>query len=177
MNKITKLVHFPKIRLSKLVARSGGISHVAAMENARKNIELMHEQGDEVIMRSIAEINAIVNAPRMGDEFSEEDLSFILIRADQIVTLAETFGHVLLDTIAKSLCDMVDGLLRSGKRDVAPVLVHVQAMNMITPGSATLSEAEFDTIHGELSKVRKYYNITSIGDANPNSFEQNVCSG
>ena len=89
MNKITKLVHFPKIRLSKLVARSGGISHVAAMENARKNIELMHEQGDEVIMRSIAEINAIVNAPRMGDEFSEEDLSFILIRAVNALRLKE----------------------------------------------------------------------------------------
>ena len=176
MNKITKLVHFPKIRLSKLVARSGGISYVAAMENARKNIELMHEQGDKVIMRSIAEINDIVNAPRIGDKFSEADLSFILIRADQIVTLAETLGHKLLDTIAKSLCDMVDGFLRSGQHDVAPVLVHVQAMDMVAPGSATLSEAEFDTILGELLKVRKHFNISSISDANPVSFEQNMCA-
>lgn len=177
MNKKTKLIYFPKTRLSKLVARSGGISHVTAIENAHKNIEMMHEQGDEVIMRSIAEINAIVNAPQLRDEFSEADMSAILTRADQIVTLAETFGHELLDVIAKSLCDMVDGLLKSGKRDVAPVLVHVQAMDMIAPGSATLSDAEFETILGELSKVRKHFNITSISDANPGSLEQTVCAG
>lgn len=172
MNKEAKKTYFPKTRLSKLVARSGGISCAAAIENAHKNIEVLHEQGDEVILRSIAEINAIVNAPQPGEEFSEADMSAILIRADQIVTLAETFGHELLDTIAKSLCDMVDGLLRSGKRDVAPVLVHVQAMDKMAPGKKTLSDAEFETIIGELSKVRKHFNITPLSDANPDAFEQ-----
>ena len=177
MNKKAKKTYFPKTRLSKLVARSGGISHVAAVENAHKNIEMMHEQGDEVIIRLIAEIDAIANAPLPGDELSEADMSAILIRADQIVTLAETFGHELLDTIAKSLCDMVDGLLRSGKGDLAPVLVHVQAMDKMAPGKETLSDAEFETILGELSKVRKHFNITSLGDANPDAFGQDVHAG
>jgi hypothetical protein len=172
VNKKSKKIHFPKTRLSKLVARPGGISYVAAIENAHKNIETMHEQSDEVIIRLIAEIDAIANAPQPEDEFTEADMSAILIRADQIVTLAETFGHELLDTIARSLCDMVDGLLGSGKRDVAPVLVHVQAMDKMAPGKETLCDAEFETILGELSKVRKHFNITSLSDANPDSFEQ-----
>ena len=166
-----KKTYFPKTRLSKLVARSGGISHLAAIESARKNIEQMRDQGDEAIIRSIAEINAIVNAPQLEDKLSEADMSAVLICADQIVTLAETFGHQLLDTIAKSLCDMVDGLLKAGKRDLAPVEVHVQAMAMMTPGSATLSDAQFATILGELAKVRKHFNITSLSDVNLDSFE------
>ena len=177
MNEEAMKTYFPKTRLSKLVARSGGISHLAAMENARKNIETMRDQGGEVILRSIAEIDAIVNAPQPGDELSEADMSAILIRADQIVTLAETFGHELLGVIAKSLCDMVDGLLRVGKHDLAPILVHVQAMDMMAPGSAPLSATEFETIIGELSKVRKHFNITSLGDANPDAFGHEACAG
>jgi hypothetical protein len=177
VSKKAKKTHFPKTRLSKLVARSGGISHLAAIENARKNIEQMRDQGDEAIIRSIAEINAIVNAPQPEDKLSEADMSAVLICADQIVTLAETFGHELLDVIARSLCDMVDGLLGSGKRDLAPILVHVQAMDMMAPGSTTLSDAEFETIIGELSKVRKHFNITSLGDANPDSLEPEMCTG
>ena len=177
MTKIPKKIHFPKTRLSKLAARPGGISHFAAMENAHKNVETMREQGDDVLTRAIAEINAIVNAPHVGSEFSEADMSTILLRADQIVSLAETFGHELLDTIAKSLCDMVDGLIKSGTRDIAPVLVHVQAMNLIAPGSTTLSDAAFETMLGELSKVRKHFNITSLGDAHSGTFEQPASAG
>jgi hypothetical protein len=177
VSKKAKKTYFPKTRLSKLVARSGGISHVAAIENAHKNIEVMRDQGDKVIIRTIAEINAIVNASRPGGELSETEMSAILICADQVVTLAQTFGHELLDVVARSLCDMVDGLLRSGKRDLAPILVHVQAMEMVAPGSTTLSDTEFETITGELSKVRKHFNITSLGDANPDSFEQEMCAG
>ena len=177
MSKNAKKTYFPKTRLSKLVARSGGISHLAAIENARKNIEGMRDQGDEAIIRSIAEINAIVNAPQPEDELCEADMSAVLICADQIVTLAQTFGHELLDVIARSLCDMVDGLLGSGKRDLAPILVHVQAMDMMAPGSTALSDTEFETIIGELSKVRKHFNITSLGDANPDSLEQEMCAG
>jgi hypothetical protein len=177
VNKKAKKIHFPKTRLSKLVARSGGISCAAAIENAQKNIEVLHEQGEEVLLRSIAEIDAIANAPRPGDELSEADMSAILVRADQIVTLAGAFGHELLDVIAKSLCDMVDGLLRSGKRDLAPVLVHVQAMDKMAPGREALSDAEFETILGELSKVRKHFNITSIGDAHSEPFEQETYAG
>ena len=52
MNKNYKMIHFPKTRLSRLVARSGGVSRVAALENAHKNIEAMHEQGDDAIVCS-----------------------------------------------------------------------------------------------------------------------------
>ena len=171
MNKKVKKFHFPKTNLSKLVARPGGISHAAAIENAHQNIEMMREQGDEAIIRLIEEIDTIITASQPGDTLAEADMSAILTRADQIVTLAESFCHELLNTIAKSLCDMVDGLLRTGKRDLAPVLVHVQAMDTMAPGKETLSDTQLETILGELTKVRKHFNITSISDANPESFE------
>ncbi|MGB8364778.1 MAG: hypothetical protein ACLQUZ_06925 [Rhizomicrobium sp.] len=177
MNKNYKMIHFPKTRLSRLVARSGGVSRVAALENAHKNIEAMHEQGDDAIVRSIAEIGDIVNAPRPGDRFSDADLSAILTCADQIVTLAETFGHKSLNTIAKSLCDIVDGFLRSEIRDLAPVLVHFQALVMVAPGSAAISHAGFQTILGELSKVRKHFSIVSVVDVGADLFGQEAGAG
>ena len=147
------------------------------MENAHKNIEMMRGQGDDVILRAIAEIDAIANAPRPRKELSEAEMSAILLRADQIVTLAEAFGHSSLDVIAKSLCDMVDGLLKSEKRDLAPVLVHIQAMDKMAPGREALCDAEFGTILCELAKLRKHFNITSLGDAHCDAFEQEALAG
>jgi hypothetical protein len=166
--------HFPKTNLSRLVARSGGISRVAALDGALKNVESMRDQGDEVILRSMAEINVIIDASQPDGELSDANMADLLCRADQIVTLAESFGHELLDVTAKSLCDMVDGLLRAGRHNLAPIRVHVDALNMMMPGSATLSDAEFSTILAELSKVRDYFNITSIDNEHSGAIRLDV---
>ena len=170
MTSGVRRVHFPKTRLSKLIARSGGISYVAAMENARKNVETMRDQADEAIRKSVAEIDAIAGSPRGTQDLTDVEMAAVLIRADQIVTLAGTFGHELLDKVARSLCDLIDGLMSAGKRDLAPVAVHIQAMDMMTPGKATLTNEELETVVAELAKVRKHFNIKAIDYDEPEEF-------
>jgi len=174
VNKKYTGTYFPKTRLSKLIARPSSISLYAALENAHKAIESMRDEGDKAVMRSIAEIGDIVNTPTSGGEFSEGDLTGVLTRADQIVTLAETFSCVSLATIAKHLCDLIEGFLRTGTYDRAPVLVHVQALIMMAPGGASISDQQFQTMLGELSKVRKHFNIESAVDSDLESLAQAV---
>lgn len=164
MSKSHKMIHFPKTRLAKLVARGGGMSQSAALENAQKNIETMHAQGDEFILRLVAEIADIVGAPRPAGNVPEADLTAVLLRADQIVTLAETFDHEFLATIAKSLCDMVEGFLGKGLHDRAPILVHIQALVLMAPGTAKLSDVEFQIVLDQLTKVRRHFNILAAAE-------------
>jgi hypothetical protein len=166
--------HFPKTRLSQLIARSGGISQFSAMENANKNIATMLEQGNEIIARSIAEIGEMVNMPRPEGVFSEADLTAVLIKADQIVTLAETFSHEALATIAKSLCDLADGFLQSEIRDIAPVKVHIQSLIMVTPGGAALPDAGLRIVLDQLAKVRKHFDIVSTIDGDSGALGQSA---
>jgi len=159
---MTAKLHFPNMRLTTLVARSGGISYSTAMENARQRIETLRAEGDKILETVVGEINAILDAKAAAHDLTEAEMSALLLRADQIVTLSETFGYETLGTVSRSLCDMVDGLMRSGHHDVAPVRVHVQAMDMVMPWSAPLSEAEFDLVLGELAKVRRKFDIKPI---------------
>lgn len=165
MNKKSAKVHFPKTRLSMIVARSGGISQSAALESAQKNVEEMRDEGDAVILRAIAEIGDLAIRPHSPGTFNDAELTDVLNLADQIVTVAETFGYTSLNTIGKSLCDLVDGFLAAGIRDRAPVIVHVQALTMMAPGGALISDKQFEIIFSELAKVRKHFNIASTVDA------------
>lgn len=165
MNKKPAKVHFPRTRLSMLVARSGGISQSAALDSAQKNVDEMRDEGDTIIRRAIAEIGDLAIRPQSPGTFTDAELTDVLNLADQIVTVAETFAYASLNTIAKSLCDLADGFLAAGIRDRAPVIVHVQALTMMAPGGAPISDKQFEIILNELSKVRKHFGIASTVDA------------
>ncbi len=66
-------------------------------------------------------------------------MTAILKHADQVVTLSGMFGYSALDTAARSLCDVADGMLRAGVWDRAPIAVHVQTMHLLVPGGMSLS--------------------------------------
>ena len=87
---------FPQTRLSELAARPGGISRSDAIEGALKSIETMRGEGNATILKSMEEIEVVAYAAK-GGQLSEDDMCKILRHADQIVTLAGTFGYVTLD--------------------------------------------------------------------------------
>src|SRR5579884_3993808 len=99
------LTHFPKIRLSELVGRFGGVSRGDAIAQAKQELEAMRGESDRVIEASIKSLEKIVYAPAKPDRYSDEQLKQILIIGDQIVTLAGTFGYGALDQTTRSLCD------------------------------------------------------------------------
>jgi hypothetical protein len=163
MSAGSKKTFFPKTRLSQLAARPGGVTRDQAIANAAEAMEEMREECTGAIETAIAALEAILYAAR--GRLSEEQMKDILRHADRVVTLAGTFGYGLLDTAVRSLCDVTDGMLPAQACDVAPIAVHVQAMRLMAPGSAKLSEAEAGHVLGELSKVRAHLGIVSSADA------------
>jgi hypothetical protein len=161
MNPQPVKTSFPRTRLSQLAARSGGIAREQAVEAAMESVESLRGEGDEAIKSSIAAIEAIMNHARNG-QLATDRIQEILPYADQIVTLAATFGYDSLAKVMRSLCDVADGLIRAGLRDAAPIAVHVQSMLLLMPGSTALSAEQVEVVLGELAKVLTHYNFGSI---------------
>jgi hypothetical protein len=104
--------YFPKTRLSEIAAEIGGIARDEAIAGAKESVELMREEGDAEINRSMVAIEAIM-AGTNRRTLQAADMRKILQFADQIVTLAGTFGYTALDRVMRSLCDVTDGLLQA----------------------------------------------------------------
>jgi hypothetical protein len=122
----------------------------------------MRGDSDKVILCSIAAIEGIIDAPASRSSLSDADLGAILRHADQVVTLAGTFVYECLDVATRSLCDLADGMLRTGIHDPAPIRVHVQAIRLMAPGAAVLSPEEARKVLDELAKVLKHFNFESL---------------
>jgi hypothetical protein len=159
------MIHFPTTRFAELAARGGGITRTAAIDGALKGIESSRADSDGIIAESIAAIETIVYAPHVGDSLSGEKMRDILRHADQIVTLAGMFNYGQLDTAARSLCDLTDGMLNAGLFEVAPVSVHVRALRLVAPGAAVLEPDEAGRIFAGLQKVLAHFQISSLSSA------------
>ena len=161
MTHATKMIHFPKTHLAELAERHGGTTRSHALEEATKGIQCMFDIGLEMINHAMAAIEAAIYSAEQGrlDRAAMVDL---LRQADQIVTMAATFEYAPLEEASKSLCDVVDGLLARGLTDAAPVLVHVQAMRLMIPGSAKFADSEVALILAELARVRNHYHFARL---------------
>jgi len=153
---------FPKTRLSELASRPGGLSRDDAIAGAMKGIEASRVEGDATVAKSINDIDALLRTAK-GGKLPLESMNSVLKQADQIVTISGTFGYWSLDKVARSLCDLTDGLINSEQYDLAPVAVHVQSLRLLSPTSGiTLGDAEVDKIHSELAKVLAHYEFVSL---------------
>jgi hypothetical protein len=157
---VTKVL-FPKLRLQEMLNRPGGISREEALSAAMENVRSISSEGDQQIEDAIVKIEAIANSCAKS-KFSPDDLKAVLELADQIVTLAGTFGYTSLDRATKNLCDMADGLLHAGRGEAAPILVNVRAVRLFAPSASTLSEEEAQKVLAELEKIKKFYNFAGL---------------
>jgi hypothetical protein len=160
-----KMIHFPKTRLSELVKRVGGISRDDAVEGATQQMESLRGESDDVIEAAIAALEAIGQAARRHGKCSRAQMLEILQHGDQMVTLAGTFGYGPLGIATRSLCDIADGMLRAGSDDIAPILVHVQAVRMMSPRSPALMPENANKVLAELTRVLTHFNFSPISDA------------
>ncbi|MEI9888242.1 MAG: hypothetical protein WDN08_17445 [Rhizomicrobium sp.] len=155
-----KKVHFPKTRLAELAARAGGLTRDDAVDGAMKSLESMTALANAEICKSIAAMEKIVFGS--GATLDAAAMLAIQAYADQVVTLAGTFGHTTLDAAARSLCDMTDGLQRAGMHDRQPIAVHVQALHLMAPGAMSLSPEHCEKLLGELAKVAGHFSFGSL---------------
>lgn len=156
---VTK-VYFPKIRLTQMLARPGGITREEALSAAISNVRAISGEGDNEIENAIAKIEAIAASAR--GTISKDQLTKILEEADQIVTLAGIFNYTWLNMATRKLCDMADGLVQAGLEDLAPILVHVSALRFFAPSGAAPSEAAAKVVLSELDKVHAHYKIRAL---------------
>ena len=161
MTKVAKKIYFPTTRLAELAARPGGLTRSQALEEATKGIQSLLELGIQTVNKALITIEKVAYSAK-GDTLTPEQMLEILREADQIVTMAATFEFAGLEEAAKSLCDIADGLLSNHLPDAAPVLVHVQAMRLMSPGSPELPEEASQHILGELAKVRVKYQFERL---------------
>jgi hypothetical protein len=159
-----KRIHFPKTRLAELAARPGGPPRDIAIEGALKSLESMRGESDNEIVKSIAAMEKAVFDPANKGKLTDDQMVLVLRGADQIVTLAGTFGYAALDVAARSLCDVADGLLQARMHDIEPIAVHVQSLRIVAPGGPKLSEENVVKILEELAKVNKHFNFAALGD-------------
>ncbi len=166
MARISKKIHFPKTRLSELAARSGGVTRDRAVEEALKSIDNLRDHAVTTIDNATAAIEAILGTAK-GGRIAQDDMRKVLREADNIVTMAGTFGMETLQKIGKSLCDIADGLVSRDMQDVAPIAVHVQAIRLATSRKSEMGVAEASHVLGELVKVREHYNFQSLAETAP----------
>ncbi len=161
MSGVMKKVYFPKIKLQEMLLRPGGIARDEAIGGAIEQLRAESGESNTVIEDAIAAIAGIADSAR-GNVLPEQDMKKILEQADQIVNLAGTFGYDYLDRAARGLCDMADGLVRTGCTDAAPIHVHVMALRLFSPMAATPSVAEAEKVLSELAAVMEFYGFTPI---------------
>jgi hypothetical protein len=152
---------FPQTRLSEIASRAGGVARDEAIAGANESIESMRSEAEVEIGQSMAAIEAIVAACD-GRSLHAAEMRKILQLADQIVTVAGTFGYPALDKIMRSMCDLIDGLLQARLSDAAPIIVHAHSMRLMAPGSTALSPEETDKVLAELARLLVHYNIVSL---------------
>jgi len=157
------LTHFPKNRLAELVGRFGGLKKEEAVAAATRELDVLRPEADKTIIATLASLEELVEAAWKRRDYSPALVKSLLPPADQIVTLAGTYGYTAMDKAAKSLCDLLDGMLRENRNELASIRVHVQTMRMITPGHV-LPPDHVEVLLFELSKVLDHHGILPPAD-------------
>jgi hypothetical protein len=152
---VAKKVYFPKIRLTELVTAPGGMTRDDAVTAATQNVQAISGEGDAVMTASILAIEKIITGS--GGKLEDAALEAILTHADQIITLAGTFGYTYLDGASRSLCDTIESLLAAKSNALAPVAVHVDAMRLFSPGKGGPQGAAAESVLAELARVQAHY--------------------
>ncbi len=174
MSRKPRKIFFPKTRLAELVARPGGIPRDLAIEAAVDAIQELRGESDKMIGLLIGGIGDTVKGAQNG-ELNDDDLLQVLRCADQIVTLAGTFGYQYLETASRSLCDVTDGLMRAGMHHLAPVAVHIQSMLLLGPGTS-LPPDQASVVLAELAKILTHYKFGSLATPDDVGEEQAVAA-
>jgi len=159
-----KLVHV-RNRLGDLLNREGGISREEAVTRAEAMVEDIRESSECELRNQIAGLEALL--PRTTANVTEDLMAEVLRQADCILTLSGTFGFAALDIVTKSLCDLVEGMLRQGIFAADPIRVHLRAMRLFAPGAPSLSSEEAESVTSELGRILTHLGCRPAQPAEP----------
>jgi hypothetical protein len=150
-----KKIYFPKLRLTEKVMAAGGTTREDAVAGAIANLQTISAEGDFVMNGSIQSIEKLVKGS--GGKLETAALNELLVHADQVITLAGTFGYDYLDRAARSMCDTIDCLQTQNSSDLAPIAVHADAMRLFAPKKGGPTGDAAEAVLAELARVLAYY--------------------
>jgi hypothetical protein len=156
-------IHFPKNRLAELTGRFGGMKRDEAVAAAAGALDTLRPEADRRIEAAIVQLEEMAfdakGAQSIPGDLSPAQMRTFLPVADRIVTLTGTYGYRALDHAAKSLCDLIAGLIEAGRGDLASIRVHVRTIRMVAPSSPSLPEQHIDVLLFELQKLLDHHGI------------------
>ena len=161
MVRKSKKIHFPKLRIADLVARGGGIAQDHAIAKAMAGMETLRETCMEAIESAILSMETALYKPG-HKTLTTGEMAEVLKLGDRIVNLAGTFGCLRLEIAAKSLCDVASGLIGLKLYDAPPILVHVQALRLLSPRNTEISDEASDLVLAELARVLEHFNLSPV---------------
>lgn len=150
------LFHRPRLRLSQLVRRRGGISRELAIERALAAIEELRAQSLERLDELVGALEDLstVCSPRAGNPCN------ICLLADEIISIAVTFSLSDVAHVAKMLCDLAVAFRERGVVEVEPIVVHVRALRLLLSADTQLSPSSRTGMLSELMKISHHFGIT-----------------
>ena len=163
-------IFHPKNRFGELTRIPGGVPRDAAVAAASSAVDSLRGESIAGVLKSIGAIEEVL-AAGAGERVDAKDLGKILLYAEGIVTLSETFGLTLLAFIGKSLCDLVQWFteLPPGRRE--PLIVHARSLHFAAP-PRTMTAAEADRILGELSRTLTFFGCVPREEMRVKSLEK-----
>jgi hypothetical protein len=155
-----KKIYFPKLRLTEKVMASGGMTRDDAVAGAVANLQTISAEGDFVMNGSIQKIEKLVKST--GGKMDAAVLNEMLVHADQVITLAGTFGYDYLDRAARSMCDTIELLLAQNSPDLAPIAVHADALRLFAPKKGGPTGDAAEGVLAELARVLAHYRSKAV---------------
>lgn len=145
-------------RLAALVDRPGGKWREEAIAEATRNLESVRGESMDVVEELIAEMElrcAEGAKDRLNVSTEIERL------ANQIITIAETFGLTALSEACKRLCDLVSAGEDRWAKLASPLAIHVRAVRLFAPKSRPLDATSSALVLAELRKVLDHFEIAA----------------
>jgi len=155
-------IYNPENKLRTLVNQPGGLSREDAIASAEQRIEQMRGEILDIITGMIAEL-----CLAMQRRVTAADIGEIHQILDRIIALSGPFRLRHLALSAMNLADLLKAMEDSNVIVIEPIIVHVEAIKLLSPHATPLSERGVSDLLTGLDDVLRHFNVKII----PNRLE------
>jgi hypothetical protein len=147
--------HLPKRSLAQLLKTPGGLPVADAVERATKNLGALAGACVAEVGSVIERAEALMANRPCG--FDEGFLTEFYGLVNPLIGVSSVCGLGAIDVALHSMCDLLDHLKTSGRWDVEPMQVHVQALKLLLHTESSQNADQTEAVLSGLRKVSQRY--------------------
>ena len=144
---------FPKLQLAKQLRTPGGLPVVEAIAQAEANLRSLRSSCHAELL-ALLEFAEAASA-RLRADAEDAVMSEIYGAAARGIGAGRVSGAPGVDEALDSLCDLIDRLSSSGRRDREAILVHIHSWRLLM--NTGLPQASQDEVLSGLRKISARY--------------------